>query len=600
MGKFGKFLAGVLVLGIVVVVGLTVFVKMYLTDEKVRELIVPQAEKALGRKVAIGNISVGLLSGISIGDFSVKESGGKKEFLSVEKFVIAYKLFPLLQKEVVVSEITLVKPHINILRDKNGQFNFQNLKMLAEKSVQKSKVPTETKAVALPVALTVDTIKIEQASLQVRDEKGELPDLDVVADMSVAVKLANSLDSLMFNGQLDMTVDVKYGDISPNIQVEATFDPSVLTYTANARVGEERLKMTGKVSDYLEKPQVIVSIVSEKLNLDYLVALGAALPQAEKNEQNTNAKPKAKAGTKVAIADSLPPGLSVDGTVSVANSMYKKLAIKDFYLKFALKDGLLTVNDLKAKTAGGSVGSSMKVDLTKPDLVYDGKLTAQSLNVTDVGNGLGQEFAKMVSGTLASSISFAGSGMDADTIKKALTANVEYSLLDGQISNTQITDSIASLLKVPELKTIAFNDLSGTLELLKGGTVQINTGLKGSDLSASTKGTFDLDGNLNLPVNVTLPKELMAKIDSGGQLGKLLAAEDGSLNLTLNVLGNYLNPKVSLDQSSVNEKVKKAVTNKVMEEVERSLLKNSENGESALPPETENQLKGLMKGLFGK
>nr|MBF0222055.1 AsmA family protein [Desulfobulbaceae bacterium] len=600
MGKLGKFLAGALALGLIVVGGLTVFVKMYLTDEKVRELVVPQAEKALGRKVAIGNISVGLLSGISIADFSVAEADGKNEFLSVEEFIIAYKLFPLLQKEVVVSEIKLVKPSVTVLRDKMGQFNFQNLKILAGKAEEKAEIPTEAKAVALPVALTVDSIKIVQANLKVRDEKGELPDIDVVADMSVAVKLANSLASLMYNGQLAMTVDAKYGDISPNVKVEAVFDPSVLTYTANALVGEERLKVTGTVRDYLDKPHVILSIVSEQLNLDYLAALGAALPQAEKNGQKKNAKPKAKAATKGAIADSLPPGLSVDGTVSVANSMYKKLAIKDFFLKFALKDGLLTVNDLKAKTAGGSVDSSMKVDLTKPDLVYDGKLTAQALNVTTVGNGLGQEFAKMVSGTLASSISFAGSGMDADTIKKALTANVEYSLLNGQISNTQITDSIASLLKVPELKTIAFSDFSGALELLKGGTVQINTGLKGNDLSASTKGTFDLDGNLNLPVNVTLPKELMAKIDSGGQLGKLLAAEDGSFNLTLNVLGNYLNPKVSLDQSSVNEKVQKAVTNKVMQEVERSLLKNSADGESQVPPEVETQVKGLLKGLFGK
>ena len=92
----------------------------------------------------------------------------------------------------------------------------------------------------------------------------------------------------------------------------------------------------------------------------------------------------------------------------------------------------------------------------------------------------------------------------------------------------------------------------------------------------------------------------MAKIDSRGSLGQYLAADDGSLNLTLNVLGHYLNPQVSLDQSSVNKQVQKVITSKVMQEVERSLFKKSDNGESQVPPEVENQVKGLLKGLFGQ
>jgi hypothetical protein len=207
----------------------------------------------------------------------------------------------------------------------------------------------------------------------------------------------------------------------------------------------------------------------------------------------------------------------------------------------------------------------------------------------------------MVSGTLDSSLVFAGSGMDFDSIKKALTAKVDYSLLNGQVGNTKLTDAIATLLNVQELKTITFRDMSGAFELFKGGKVQIETGLSGGDLSASTKGTFDLDGNLNLPVKVTLPKALLEKIDNRGSLGQYLADDDGSLSLMLDVAGTYLKPQVSIDQSFVKKQIKKAVTNTMAKEIERSLSKDAaETGDSQAPAEVETQVKKLLKGLFGQ
>lgn len=601
MGKIGKLLAGIIGVVVVVMVGLTLFVKFYVTEEKVRALVVPQAEKALGRTVTLGAIHVGLLSGISIDGFSVKELDGKRDFLSAKEFVIAYKLLPLLQKEIVVSEIKLVGPQVTVSRDKKGRFNFQNLKVLAEKKDQgeKAETPVEVKAVVLPLALTVDTIKIEQARLSFADAMGQIPDLNAVADLEVAVKLGSTLDSLTYAGKLALKGDAKYGEITPSFDVDADFDTSVLNYRANVQVGKERMHISGKVADYRKSPQVTLVIISEQLNLEYLAGLGAALPQVDAGKKQQTVASSAKAGRKVAIAESLPPGLTVDGSVSVAKGVYKKLAIDNFLLKFDLRNGVLTVKDLQAKTAGGTVASTMMVDLTKPDLAYDGTMSAKALDVTTVGNGLGQAFANMVSGTLQSTLSFAGSGMDAESIKKALTADVDYSLLDGQVTNTELTDTIASVLKVPELKTIAFKDISGVLKVLKGGMVEINTGINGPDVTASTKGTFDLDGNLNLPVNVTLPKALLDKVDTKGGIGQFLASDDGSLNMVLNVGGNYLKPKVTIDQSSVQKQVKKAVANKVIQEVERSLMKSNATDGATPSPEVE-QVKGLLRGLFGQ
>jgi hypothetical protein len=51
---------------------LSFVVKFYLTDERVRGLLLPRLEEATGRSVAMESIQVGLLRGITVSDFSVK------------------------------------------------------------------------------------------------------------------------------------------------------------------------------------------------------------------------------------------------------------------------------------------------------------------------------------------------------------------------------------------------------------------------------------------------------------------------------------------------------------------------------------------------
>jgi AsmA protein len=90
MGKIGKIF-GILVLLVVVgIAGLIAFVHYYLTEERVKALVIPQAKAALGREVAIGEIKIGLLSGITIRDFLVKEEDKETNFVSTKAFVLSY------------------------------------------------------------------------------------------------------------------------------------------------------------------------------------------------------------------------------------------------------------------------------------------------------------------------------------------------------------------------------------------------------------------------------------------------------------------------------------------------------------------------------
>jgi AsmA protein len=103
--KIGKVLGIIVLLVVVTVAGLIAIVHFYLTEERVKALVIPQAETALGREVAIGDIKIGLLSGITIRDFLIKEADGKDNFVSTQAFVLSYELLPLLQKKLIINEI---------------------------------------------------------------------------------------------------------------------------------------------------------------------------------------------------------------------------------------------------------------------------------------------------------------------------------------------------------------------------------------------------------------------------------------------------------------------------------------------------------------
>lgn len=98
INKLCRVLGGLLTLLIVITIGLSLFIRFYLTEERLKEIIIPPAETALARSVTLGTIDVGLFSGITIKNLAIKEADNADDFLAMERFVLHYNLLALLQK----------------------------------------------------------------------------------------------------------------------------------------------------------------------------------------------------------------------------------------------------------------------------------------------------------------------------------------------------------------------------------------------------------------------------------------------------------------------------------------------------------------------
>lgn len=110
MNKFLK-IAGIVVIVIVVLfAGAYLVVKSYLTDERLRTLVVQNAEKALNRKIALEDVNLSLFRGIVVHDLEIKEKESEAAFAWVKEFSLSYQLLPCSRNGLSLTRSALFSP----------------------------------------------------------------------------------------------------------------------------------------------------------------------------------------------------------------------------------------------------------------------------------------------------------------------------------------------------------------------------------------------------------------------------------------------------------------------------------------------------------
>ncbi|MCB2183779.1 MAG: AsmA family protein [Desulfobulbaceae bacterium] len=600
MKNIRGYVTAILILIVITIIGLSVLVKFVLTGDRLQAMLVPPAEKALGRNVSIGKIDVSLFKGITIDGFSIKEADGKADFVSAGSFVLKYDLMPLLQKKIVVSEVVLKNPAITLKRDAKGNFNYSTLALLAQdKKEGKQEPAASSSAAALPLALTVQKISIADAAFKVEDAQGELPTVNGRADLEIGLDLGQDISSLRFQGNTQFDVDADYQGVKPNISGALKFSEQELSGNIAVLVQGEEINLDTVVKNYMLTAAVEMNVRSKELNIDKLIGLASSLPSAGKDGGKASA-PKMK-GKKESIASKLPPGLTAHGVVQIDKALHNKLVVNNFHVAYRLDKNIFFVEEFSAETAGGVVTSNMKLDLNDPDLAYDGALDIKAIQFGQVMTALFPKISENISGSLATDIAYSGRGTSWDVIKDQLSGKGDFNLSDGQIRNSKVTASIANLLGIEELKNYVFKNFSGNFRLSEGD-VLLKSSIDGRDLDMVTDGKIGLDSALALPLTLKLSPEMSKRMQEKSSIAKYLSDDQGQTTLQLSIGGTLKSPKPVLDSRSVQKKVGETVKQKILSEIGDRVDKKKTDGsqQEEGKPDIEEVGKGLLKGLLGK
>src|SRR5882672_4948682 len=110
MKKLLKIFLVLFLTGVGLLAVLTLVLKWAYPPEKVKALLEKELTARLHREVRLGDVSIGVLSGLTVKDFKLSESPnfGRGTFISSDKFSIRLHLLPLLSKKIMIRDLMLV------------------------------------------------------------------------------------------------------------------------------------------------------------------------------------------------------------------------------------------------------------------------------------------------------------------------------------------------------------------------------------------------------------------------------------------------------------------------------------------------------------
>jgi len=197
--------------GMLLVLGfaLAVLAQTLITPERVKALLLPMSEQVLQRRILLENVEVGLFSGIVLKDVRVMERSGEIPFLMAERMVLRFRLWPLLLRQVVVDEITLVAPRITLIRRADGSFNCSDLvaRDLALDNGQAQFFSGEDSGAPIPIELLIANVGIRGGEIQFIDQRfnSESPFMYKISDVRIELGEITSSRACPFTLQAQLS-----------------------------------------------------------------------------------------------------------------------------------------------------------------------------------------------------------------------------------------------------------------------------------------------------------------------------------------------------------------------------------------------------------
>ncbi len=363
------------------------------------------------------------------------------------------------------------------------------------------------------------------------------------------------------------------------------------------KIGDNRADIALQAENLFGTPiRVKNSVTSERFLIDPLLAGPAA---AAAPGEGTVGQAEQTSEGKTAAEEIGPFDIPVqaEGTVKIAEALYKGLSINNFDMAYRLVDNVFTIDKMTGEMAGGTFNNTARVDLRQKGLVYQTNIDVERLGADSFMQAFLPKARGTVFGDLSLDLAMEGKGTLFETIKKNISGKGDFALFDGRVTGSGLVEGLSQFLSLDELKEIQVGQAKGNI-VIEQGRVKLNSSFTGDRVKASPQGTIGLDGGLDLSLNALLAPALAQKLDRKGQITSFLSNEEGWTRLPLKVAGTFTSPRFALDTSGVQEQVKQKAREEIEKKVfEKLLPKDRAEGEQ---DSGRQQLEDAVKGLFGR
>ncbi len=511
---------GIAILAVIVILLVLPFV---IPVNKFRPTIEQQASQALGRKVTVGNLSLSILGGsLGMDDLTISDDPkfSSGPFLTAKEVKVGVELMPLIfSKELNVTEISIVKPQVMMLKDPSGKWNFSSI---GANSTSAPKTPSSSSSSAQSVSVKKLSLVDGQITLGSTNsqKRSVYNNVDLAtSDVSMSNNFPVTL-SMDLPGGGDLKIDGKVGPVD---QTDAAFTPQNVKLT----VDKLDLAKTG----FLDPSLGLAGIVDVNANL---VSQGGHMVT---KGQLTLTK-------AVLVAGGSPSGVP---------------AVIDFDTNYDMASGGGVLNPSTLKIGNAKTNLNGTYKSVGDEFVVDMKVDGQGLPATDLETFLPAlainlpSGSKLTAGTLSANLHVTGP-------TNKLVTDGTIGLFSAKLSGFDLGQKMSGVASLAGLKT--GKDLD--IEKFTSNVHMAPTGLRADNLDLVVPslgtvvggGTLDSKNNMDFKLVATVNASLAGAAGSaagaaGGALGGLTGAalgggsncKNGGIKVPLQVHGTTSNPQ---------------------------------------------------------
>jgi AsmA protein len=316
-----------------------------------------------------GDLSVAVWPslGAKVGGVTLSERGRDEQFLALESAHASVALMPLLRGEVIVDRVSVAGLKAQVVKDKDGRFNFQDLLGGDKPAAQPKPAPEKKGEGGEPVKFDIAGVKVERSAVSYRDlATGQQFALD---DLNLSVgRIAERAD-----GKLQLSVHAKGNepalDAKVNLAADYKFDLPAKSFAlsqldakvAGAAAGITNLQLgaRGDVAANPEKSEYRVS----GLSVDFKGMQGKDALEGKLAAPSLVVSADTAKGEAVSAEFRLKgEARSVEALLKLAGvqGSAKALAVPQFSADVAMTDPALPMKSVKIPVTG-----SLKADLEK-------------------------------------------------------------------------------------------------------------------------------------------------------------------------------------------------------------------------------------------
>ena len=240
MNPVAKWLGITVAVILLLISGATLLVSRLIDEAELKLRLLEMVNSSLDGTLEInGELSLSLWPRLSLalGDVHLRTpAGASEDFASASELRLGVNLMPLLRRQVSVDELLIKGFTLNARRDRNGNANWEALGTKPSGSTGPAAGTIASAAVAAPLLLAIDRVRIADGTLIFSDERTgahhELRELDITSDdvnmTGDPFRLEGSARLLGDNGKHDI-------GIALGAQVDADLDTG-LVRLANSRL----------------------------------------------------------------------------------------------------------------------------------------------------------------------------------------------------------------------------------------------------------------------------------------------------------------------------------------------------------------------------